>query len=157
MNEYFLKYQNATIGRNLILLLPSFYTSKHFKTVRLHCSNNDYLSTRWSKATKTAPKAWVSNCVKVQGTNFRRRRQRSSLYPIFYKKQVSSPLLPKKTITPNQNDFQEKGPFIYLHFFLCNHKIFFFNKKIIYVFVFVHKIFALKHKNWLSQGTSYKN
>lgn len=128
MNEYFLKYQNATIGRNLILLLPSFYTSKHFKAVRLHCSNHDYLSTRWSEATKTAPKAWVSNCVKVQDTNFRRKRQRSSLYPIFYKKQVSSPLLPKKKITSNQNDFQENGPFIYSHFFYVTIKLFFKEK-----------------------------
>lgn len=75
MAEYDLKYQNATIGRNLILLLPSFIQATTSKSVRLHCSNKDYLSTRWSKTTKTAPKTRVSNCIKVQDTNFRRKRQ----------------------------------------------------------------------------------
>lgn len=55
------------------------------KSVGLHCPNNDYLLAKWSETTKTAPNAYMPNCIKAQDTNFRRKGQWFSLYHVFYR------------------------------------------------------------------------
>lgn len=140
MKEYDQKYQNATIGRNPILLLPSFYTSNHFKVCETALFKQWLFVNKMERNHIDCSKYLSVQLCKGSRYYFRRKRHWSSLYHVFYKKYVSSPFLPKKRMTSNQNDFQEKEPFIYFHFFFFgNYRTIFLRKNLLYFLYFFTK------------------